>query len=104
MTLILQSTITGDSLLEKFGVAQSGQIPQTILEEISQTVKMAQGNLSVDDYARIAMRPELARNDSERLVALSAREYLVMVDQSSSMTAQDESPIQEQRNWNRNLL
>ena len=93
------------SMPSKFGITKFGRVPKHILKAISKEIHIAQTGLTQKHYEEIVRNPELAINDSERLAALSAREVLVLIDQSGSMNAPDECPInikgQGKVNWTR---
>jgi len=84
--------VSGHSLKQRFGVCENGRIPQEILLSIRNIVQSSQAMMSQEHFEDIVSDPYRARNDQERLAALSAREMFILVDRSGSMNARDEAP------------
>ena len=53
--------------------------------ELSTAVHDAQKTVDRKRYDEVVANPEEARNDPEKLIALSAREIFILVDRSGSM-------------------
>lgn len=76
----------------KYGVVENGKMPQKNLEDLSRDVKKTLGNMDQRHYEDIVSDPSQARNDQEKVAALSAREIFILVDRSGSMNAKDDNP------------
>ncbi|MFK7825944.1 MAG: hypothetical protein AB8G05_17460 [Oligoflexales bacterium] len=81
------------SMLERFGLTEVGRIPEAILETIDQELMYTLSNIDQEHFQYLVSNPKFARNDNERLAALSAREVFVLVDQSGSMMTHDVCPM-----------
>ena len=76
----------------KYGVVENGKMPQKNLEDLSRDVQKTLGNMDQRHYEDIVADPSQARNDQEKVAALSAREIFILVDRSGSMNAKDDNP------------
>ena len=74
------------NLMQRFGQVESGMMKRTKLDELASQVISSQQNLSQHRYEKVALDPEEAQNDNERLAALAAREFFVLVDRSLGMS------------------
>lgn len=88
--------MTGISLAKpiktKYGKTQNGKMRASDLEDLSTEVIGSQKKMSNDHFVEVVADPQKARNDQERLAALSAREIFILVDRSGSMGSNDDNP------------
>lgn len=86
----------------KYGNTENGKMRQSDLEELAVEVVSSQQAMSNEHYIEVVADPQKAKNDNERLAALSAREIFILVDRSGSMGVSDNNPTgQSSRKWTR---
>jgi len=105
-TLITGMALTGiaysKTVKNKYGHVENGKMPKQNLEDLSHDVHRVLGNMDQQHYEDIVADPGQARNDEERMAALSAREIFILVDRSGSMNAPDDNPSGGlSHNWTR---
>ena len=72
--------------IERFGQVESGLMKRSTLDELAGQVISSQQKLNDHRYEQVALDPEQARSEDERLAALTAREFFILVDRSLGMS------------------
>lgn len=74
-------------LKHRFGVVENGLLMPLKLDELASQLMASLQTLTDQRYVKVALDPEQAKNDHERLAALEAREIFILVDRSLGMSS-----------------
>ena len=96
------NSVFAKPIKNKYGKTENGKMRKSDLEDLSNEVISSQQAMTNEHYVEVVADPQQARNDQERLAALSAREIFILVDRSGSMGSRDENPTgQRSGSWTR---
>ncbi len=71
---------------------EKGKLTPAALDQIKDAADTGKASLTQSEYEDIVADPQKAKTDAQRVAGLSAREMILMVDKSGSMSNGDDNP------------